>query len=451
MTIETAHPRVGQQAKRALISGTLGNSIEYYEFSIYGLAAALVFKDLFFPGFSATAGTLLSLSTFAIAFISRPLGSIVLGHFGDKFGRKKTLMFALVLMASSTVAIGLLPTFSMIGIWAPLLLVVLRLLQGFSLGGEYSGSILLALEHVRPGLRGLFSGIITSGLAWGTLLANALLLALSFLPDDQFLAWGWRIPFLASSVLFAVTMYLRTKVEESPDFERAAAVRAAENKAAKVPLIELLRHHWKTLLLVIMTIPGAGGIYYIATVFSLTYATGQLKMDRSAILTAVIAVNIVMIIAMPLAGWWADRTANRRRHLLWSFVGMGASAWIWFLLMNTRNVPLMMVGFVIMFIPFSINYASLPATFAHAFPPSVRFSGMGTGYNIGSLVGSAFTPMIAASILSGGGTWHWIAAFMAGSNVVALVSACFLRERYVNGRETRDAEAPQMVPSTTPV
>jgi MFS family permease len=450
MTTETARTPVSRQAKRALISGTLGNSIEYYEFSIYGLAAALIFKDVFFPNFSEAAGTLLSLSTFGVAFIARPVGSIVLGHFGDKFGRKKSLMFALVLMASSTLAIGLIPSFDTIGVAAPLILVFLRILQGFSLGGEYSGSILLALEHVHPRRRGLFSAIITSGVGWGTLLANGLFLALSHLPNDQFLAWGWRVPFLASAVLFAVTLYLRKKVEETPDFERAAAERAAEKKAQKVPLVELLRHHWRTLLLVILTIPGSGAVYYVATVFSLTYATQQLAMDRSQILSAVLFVNVVTIVVMPLAGWWADRKTNRRGNLLWSFVGMGISAWIWFTLLNTGNVALMILGFVILVIPWCINYVSLPTTYAHAFPPSVRFSGMATGYNVGSLIGGAFTPMIAAVILTNGGTWHLIAVYMTGSCIISLIAAWFLRERYVGGRETRDEVPADKVPANVP-
>jgi metabolite-proton symporter len=424
--ISEAPHRLGTQERRALISGVAGNSIEYYEFAVYGVAAALVFKDVFFPNVDSSTGLLLSMATFAVAFIARPIGALVFGNFGDKLGRKKMLIVTLSLMGGATFCIGLLPTYTQIGLWAPALLVVLRLLQGFSLGGEYGGSVLMALEHAYPRRRGFFGAIVQSGIGWGTLLANIVFLGVSQLPDDQFLAWGWRIPFLLSAVLVGICMYIRLQLDESPEFEATKKAQAV----SKVPLGELLKKHGWTVLGVALMIPGSGVLYYVATVFSLTYA-GTRGINRDAILTAVLIVNVVLVIGIPAWGWLTD-IVGRRVIFLTSFIGMGAAAWIWLPLLNTGTTALVILGFIILFIPHTANNAALPATFAHAFPAKVRYSGLAVGYNLGTLIASALAPLIAVWLLDTTGSWVSIALYISGANLISFIAAIFVRERFAN-------------------
>jgi MFS family permease len=424
--IPEAPHRLGTQERRALIAGVTGNSIEYYEFAVYGVAAALVFKDVFFPNVSSSTGILLSMATFAVAFIARPIGALVFGNFGDKLGRKKMLIITLSLMGGATFCIGLLPTYTQIGLWAPVLLVVLRLLQGFSLGGEYGGSVLMALEHAYPRRRGFFGAIVQSGIGWGTLLANIVFLVVSQLPDDQFLAWGWRIPFLLSAVLVGICMYIRLQLDESPEFTATKKAQAV----SKVPLGELLKKHGWTVLGVALMIPGSGVLYYVATVFSLTYA-GTEGINRDAILTAVLIVNVVLVIGIPAWGWLTD-IVGRRVIFLTSFIGMGAAAWIWLPLLNTGTTALVILGFIILFIPHTANNAALPATFAHAFPAKVRYSGLAVGYNLGTLIASALAPLIAVWLLDTTGSWVSIALYISGANLISFTAAVFVRERFAN-------------------
>jgi MFS family permease len=404
----------------------VGNSLEYYEFAIYGLAAALVFKDVFFSNLSSTTGTLLSLGTFAVAFVARPIGALIFGNFGDKLGRKKMLIITLSLMGGATFCIGLLPTNSQIGFWAPVLLVVLRLIQGFSLGGELGGSVLMAIEHAYPARRGFFGALVQSGIGWGTLLANLVFIAISQLPDDQFLSWGWRIPFLLSAVIVGVCMFIRLRLDESPEFAAIKKVEAVD----KVPLGDLFKQHGWTVLGVALMIPGSGVLYYVATVFSLTYAT-DVGLDRTTILNCVLIVNVVLIIGIPAWGLLQDRV-GRRVILLASYIGMGAAAWIWLPLLNTGTTALIILGFIILFIPHTANNAALPATFAHAFPVKVRYSGLAVGYNFGTLIASALAPLIAAWLYASTGSWMSIAIYISAGALISLVAAFFTRERYSN-------------------
>ena len=439
MTAPQQSPRrISSQERRALISGVVGNSLEYYEFSVYGLAAALVFKDVFFSNLSSTAGTLFSLATFAVAFVARPIGAFVFGNFGDKLGRKKMLIITLSLMGGATFCIGLLPTYNQIGIWAPVLLILFRLIQGFSLGGEYGGSVLMAIEHAYPARRGFFGSLVQSGIGWGTLMASLVFLVISQLPNDQFLSWGWRIPFLLSAVIVGVCMYIRLKLDESPEFTATKEVEAVP----KVPLGDLFRKHGWTVLGVALMIPGSGVLYYVATVFSLTYAT-DVGIDRTTILNAVLVVNVVLIIGIPAWGYFQDKV-GRRVIFVASYLGMGAAAWIWLPLVNTGTTALIILGFIILFIPHTANNAALPVTFAHAFPAKVRYSGLAVGYNIGTLIASALAPLIAAWLYTSTGSWMSIAIYIGAANLISFVAAIFTRERYakpiaVPGRQQADS------------
>lgn len=423
-----------RQGRRALTSGMIGNSIEYYEFSIYGLASALVFPKLFFPNLSPTVGTFVSFATFAIAFVARPVGGLLFGHFGDKLGRKGSLITSLSMMGGATFLIGALPSASVIGVWAPVLLITLRVVQGLSVGGEYAGSVLMTLEHASPGRRGLLGALISSGLGWGTLVANLVFLVVSQLPDNQFMSWGWRIPFLVSIVLVGICMFIRLRLDESPEFE----AEVANEEPARAPLVSVLREHPKAVVAVTLSILGTGVLYYIGSVYGVAYAK-RTGISKSAILTAIMAVNVVIIVGMPFFGWLGDRT-NRRAVLLISFVGMAVTPWIWFPMLNTHNLVWMILGYCILFIPFAANYSALPATLAHAFPAKVRYTGMAIGINFGALMSSSMAPMVATLLQSKFGGWAILACYISLASGIALIGASQIRERYVSA-DVHDQDA----------
>lgn len=425
MTAET-HPAPRRQARKVLLSSLIGSTVEWYEFFIYGTAASLVFSDLFFPSFDPLTGTLLSLSTFAIAFVARPVGGVVFGHFGDRIGRKSMLVLTLTLMGGATFAIGLLPTYEQIGIGAPLLLVLVRLVQGFSLGGEYGGAVLMSVEHAHPRRRGLYGAVVNTGTGWGLLLANVMFLALAQLPDDDFRSWGWRIPFLVSAVLVALGLFIRTKVDESPDFE---AVKRTKN-VARTPVVEVLRHHSGLVVLMCLAYIATGAVFYIGTVFSLSYGTEHLGLDKSAMLGAVMAGTVLTIVAIPLFGWWSDRSARFRKGIFLAGVaGMVVLPFPWFALLERDSYALVLLGFLLLFAAWSATYAAMPTFFAQVFPPEVRYTGLSAGYTLGTVVGGGFAPMIATYLLDRTDDWPAIALYMSAAGVISFVAAWFLHER----------------------
>ena len=420
---------------KVLASSLAGTTIEWYEFFIYGTAAALVFNDLFFPGFDDLAGTLLSLSTFAIAFVARPVGGIIFGHFGDRIGRKSMLVITLSLMGGATFAIGLLPTYATIGTLAPVLLVLLRLVQGLSLGGEYSGAVLMSVEHAHPRRRGLAGGIVNSGAAWGSILASVVFLPVSALPDDAFHAWGWRIPFLVSVVLVGIGMFIRLRLHESPDFQQIRA----EGAVRKLPITDVLARHFHLVVLMAVAYLSAGVTFYVGTVFSLSYGQEQLGVSNSTLIELVLATSILTVIVLPLFGWLGDRV-DRKKIFIVSAAGMGVAPFVWFPLFNTGEYPIMLAGSLLMFIPYCANYGAMAAFFAHVFPASLRFTGMSVGYTIGTVAGSATAPLVATYLLDRTGGWTAVAGYMAAVALVSLVAAWFLSEH-----KPESAHAPVVV------
>jgi metabolite-proton symporter len=420
----TASPARSGQARRVLLASLVGSTVEWYEFFIYGTAASLLFNDLFFPEFDPLVGSLLALSTFAIAFVARPIGGVVFGHFGDRVGRKSMLVITLTMMGAATLAIGLLPTYAQIGAAAPLLLVLLRLIQGFSLGGEYGGAVLMSVEHAGTGRRGFFGAVVNTGAGWGLLLANLVFLAVSQLPDEAFASWGWRVPFWLSAVLVALGLVIRLTLEESPDFE--AVKKSGEVRRA--PVVEVLRRYPALVALVCLAYLSAGVTFYVGTVFSLTYGTGTLGAERSLLLGLVTAVNVLTIVGIPFFGWLSDRV-DRRAIFLAGVVGMAALPYAWFALLGTGSTGLMALGFVLLFIPYAANYGVMPTFFAHVFPAPVRYTGLSTGYTLGTVLGSGLAPIIATFLLRATGGWLAIAVYMSGAGVLSFVAALFLRER----------------------
>ncbi|GAA4920649.1 putative MFS family arabinose efflux permease [Actinomycetospora succinea] len=416
----TTGPR--RSPAKAVIASWIGTTIEYYDFAIYGLASSLVFAKLFFPTFDPLAGTLIALSTFGVGYVARPLGALIFGHFGDRVGRRTILVITLLMMGGSTFLIGLLPTYASIGIAAPILLVFLRILQGVSVGGEYSGAVLMTVEHSEQSRRGVRGALVNTGTSTGMILSNLVFLAVLTLPEPALLSWGWRIPFLASGVLVVVGFVVRWTLEESPDFvavKQAGAVR-------RLPLIEVLRGSGRAVVLVALATISAGMVFTLTTVFSISYGRTALGLPSSTMLAVLLPAAVVLLIAIPIAGRLADRVGVRAVFLVGA-AALVVTPFAWFALLDTRSYGLMLLGFVIVFLAYSANYAVFPVYFSQVFPAALRFSGMGIGFTIGTILGNAFAPAVAASLLDATGGWWGIALYMAGGAVISLLAGLALR------------------------
>ena len=422
------------QRRRAILSSLIGNSIEFYEFLVYGSLSTLYFNKLFFPSFAPTTGTILSLSTFAVAFAGRPLGAFVFGHFGDRVGRKTTLITTLTVMGGATVLIGLLPTYTSIGIAAPILLTTLRFIQGCSLGGESSGGFLMALESAPPKRQGLLTAVVGTGNAWGLLLANGVLLLVALLPERQVLSWGWRVPFLFSAVLVVVALRVRLRLAETPEFEQLKADGTVRSRPA---LDVLSRHGLLTLCASLSALP-MFTVFYLGTVFSLKYGT-TIKVSQHVMLTLLAGSCVFLIFAMPFFGWLGDRY-SRKTIFIGGILAMTAASFAWFPLLNTRSYPLMALGFLLLFAGFAANYGVQGAFYPRLFPTDLRYSGMSISYNVGGLLGGAVSPIIAAALLGAFHSWTPIALYLAATGVIGLTASAFLRE-HAEGTAVRRAAA----------
>jgi MFS family permease len=409
--------------RRVVLSGLIGTTIEYYEFFIYGLAASLVFGHVFFPSEDPLVGTLLSLVTFGLAYVARPLGGAIFGHFGDRVGRKKVLVTSLLMMGGATTLIGVMPTYEAIGIWAPILLTVCRVIQGISVGGEYAGAVLMTVEHADEKKRGFMGGIVNTGSSWGMLLANLVFLAVVQLPDEAFMSWGWRIPFLASAILVVVGLFIRLQLDESPAFAKVTTEGAVE----RFPIVQLLRMHGGKVVLMALCMLPSGVAFYTAGVFSLAYGPQTIGISRSAMLVQVLIMTILMIIGIPLAGRLGDRI-ERRKIAAVGAAGLIVAPFAWFALVNTGQPFLMFLGFLVLSIPYVANYGVLAAYFTQVFPANLRFSGVGLGYTLGGIASSAVAPLVATALLQATGSWVPIAIYMAVSSAIGVVAALALRE-----------------------
>jgi len=428
-----------------LYSSLAGTTIEWYEFFIYGTAAALVFGELFFPQFDKFTSTLLSLSTFAVAFIARPAGAALFGHFGDRIGRKASLVATLSIMGVSTFLIGVLPTYDAIGIWAPVILVILRLLQGLSLGGEYSGAVLMCVEHAGPRRRGLYGAIVNTGSGLGLILANLVFIASSGASGDGFASWGWRLPFLASAVLVIIALAIRLRVEESPEF---AAMRSSK-ELRRMPLVDVLRGHLRPVILCAVAYLAAGVTFYMAAVYALSYIQNQLELSRNTALAVVLLGFSLIVIGMPYFGLLSDRY-DRKRILQLGAAGMIITPFIWFPLLGTRSFWLMLLGFVVLFLPFNANYGVMPTFFARVFPTGVRYTGMAVGYTVGTVLSAGVAPVIATYLLEVAGHWYAIALYMSASAVLSLLAGVFLIEIKDDQPEYVEVSAPRTQATTQP-
>ncbi|WP_338777378.1 MFS transporter [Streptomyces sp. DG1A-41] len=402
---------------RLAAASLAGTAIEFYDFFVYGTAAALILGPLFFPTFSPLAGTLAAFATFGVGFIARPLGSVLFGHIGDRRGRRPVLVASLLLTGASTVAVGCLPTYETIGVAAPLLLLVLRFLQGLGLGGEWGGAVLLTVEHAPAGRRGLWSSFPQVGPALGFLLANGVVLGLSAtLSEAQFASWGWRVPFWAAGVLAVVGLWLRSSLAESPSFLKI-------DDHARMPLVEVLCDHWRLLLLTGGALAIGYAIFYAVTTWSLAYGTERLGVSRSVMLTCIMGAVVVKGALTPLVALLGDRYGRRPLCL----AGCAAAAlWMFpMVALLATGAPLpMFLGFLGAMLAFITMFAVIAAYLPELYEPRVRCTGAAVGYNLGGVLGGALTPIVATALAEQGGRVPWgVAAYLT---VIALFSlGCF--------------------------
>lgn len=411
---------------RVLLSSFFGSIIEWYDFYLFGIASAVVFNQLFFPAFSSTAGTLASFATLAAGFLARPFGGVIWGHFGDRVGRKKMLVLSIVLMGVATTVIGLLPTYASIGIGAPIILVLMRLVQGVSAGGEWGGAVLMTMEHA-PKRRGLSSSVAQMGLYGGILLANAVFALTAAATGDAFLEWGWRIPFLISAVLVVIGLWIRLGVEESPIFTKAREqANQATGEKPKAPLVEVLRHP-RNLLLSIALVLGAFAASAVYGTWVVSYGI-QEGFPRADILNAVLVAAAIGLVFQPVFAYLSDLVGRR------VVVGVGAvlqalSIPVMFALMDGGGVGAMYLGISLAAFAHAIVYSPLGAWLGELFPTTQRYTGASLGYQLAGTIGGGFTPLICASLFaaSGGGTTG-ITLFIGATCLLTVVAVFFARE-----------------------
>ncbi|HVV40871.1 MAG TPA: MFS transporter [Nitrobacter sp.] len=440
-----------QGLRRAASAGLVGTTLEFYDHFVFGSAAALVFPKLFFPQDDRSLATLLSMVIYAVAFIARPIGGAAFGHFGDKLGRKAVLLSTLVMMGTATVLIGLLPTYATLGLWAPILLVLLRSIQGFALGGEWGGAALLVAEFDPAGRRrGFFGSLVQVASPIGVLLANAVFAIVTWSVSEQaFFSWGWRIPFLISTVLIVYGIYVRSQIGESPIFEDMARQEAA----ARSPIVETLRDHWGRLLLAIGSRAGEGVIFYVFSLFLLIYGPQHLGITRSTGLVAVIMGAGVGVVAIPFFGWLSDRV-GRVPVVIGGAVGAAIWSVLYFLLLHTRNPTIIVIaGMIGMFFQAAL-WAPAAAFVPEMFPAQVRCTAASIAFQTALVFGGAFSPVAAVWLVSKFDTWIPVAAYSIISLIVVIICAASVgetlgvdltakpqRDQPLDGRATRHGRA----------
>jgi metabolite-proton symporter len=410
---------------RVVMASLVGTTIEWYDFFLYGSAAALVFNKLFFPDYDPLTGTLLAFATYALGFVARPVGGIVFGHYGDRVGRKRLLMISLILMGVATTLIGLLPTYAQIGVWAPIALITLRLVQGFAVGGEWGGAVLLAAEHGDAARRGFWASWPQAGVPAGSLLAaGALALLDAFQSEADFLAWGWRVPFLASAVLVLVGWWIRNSVDESRTFEEELA---AAEAPPKVPAAEVFRERPRALVTGAGLRVGENISYYIITAFSLTYLTEVAAESRGLALQAVLVGAVVHFFAIPSFALLSDRIGRRRIYAFGGF-GLAAFAFAFFPMLSSGSAAAIFAAVTIALVLHGAMYGPQAAFIAELFPTRIRYSGASIAYQLTSIVAGSLAPIIALALYQRTGSVLPVAIYVAVACAISGIAALMARE-----------------------
>ncbi len=412
---------------KVALASLIGTSIEWYDFFLYGTAAALVFNKLFFPTFDPIVGTLVAFGTFAVGFIARPIGGIVFGHYGDRIGRKNMLYLTLLIMGLSTAAIGLLPTYETLGVWSALLLVAMRLLQGFGLGGEWGGAVLMAVEHAPPNRRGFYGSWPQVGAYIGLLLSTLVFRWVSGMPEKEFLGWAWRVPFLLSFVLVVVGLWIRMSIAESPVF---AKVKDQKREVA-MPILEVLKTHPKVLVLAAGARFAENGLFYLFTAFALTYVAAQLKMDKVVPLNGLLIAAGLGVLAAPAWAALSDKI-GRRPVYIWGAVACGVLAFPFFAMMDSKVPGLMWLATVLTIcLGHAAMYGPQASFFSELFSARLRYSGASLGYQLASVFAGGLSPLVATALLakSGGRPWP-VALYMIGLVLITVVSVALSSETH---------------------
>lgn len=409
--------------RTVVAASAIGTTIEWYDFLIYATAASLVLNKLFFPTEDPLVGTLISISTIGVGFFARPIGAIILSHFGDRLGRKSMLILTLVSMGVATALIGILPTYASIGIAAPILLVACRLVQGIAVGGEWGGAVLMATEHSPPDKRGFYGSMVQIGFPLGMALGTASFFALAYLGDQQFMSWGWRIPFVASAALVVIGTFIRLRIDETPDFKRVLR----EGKVSRLPVLEAIRRHPRDLLIGLGARITEISWIYVLTIFGLSYAVTNLGLPRSLVLGAIALGAAVELVTIPLFGHLSDHVGRRLIYLLGCVAAICLSFPI-FWAIATRNPIIVVLAFVIgMSVGHGIMYGVQASFLSEMFPSNLRYSGASLGYQIAAPIGGGLVPLAAAAIvgLTHGATWpvSLLMILIASMTVLAVLAA----------------------------
>jgi MFS family permease len=426
--VDTPAPSNRPSKKAIFTASFVGTSIEVYDYYIFGTAAALVFGSLYYPEFSPAAGTLAAFATFAVGFAARPLGAAVFGHFGDRIGRKSMLILTLLLTGGSTFLIGLLPTYAAIGVTAPVFLVLLRLLQGFGVGGEWGGSVLIATEHAIPRRRAVYGSFTQFGIPVGVLTANLAFLAVSELPDDDFLSWGWRIPFLASLVLVVVGFLVRGRLQDAPEFQAMRQQRSV----SRMPVADLVQRQPRDLLLASLASIAPPAVGYTVIVYMLTYGTTVVGFNRTTLLWLILASTPVWVATIAVSAVAADRFGAKKVYA-WGAL----TAVLWpiplFELVDTGNAGLALLAFAVAAIVQGIMAGAQGGLLTEIFDVRTRYSGVSIAYQLGGMVGGAVTPLVATALYGQYASSTPIALYVTGLALVSLVAALSIRPHWTSG------------------
>ena len=412
------------QLRRAVVAATIGTAIEWYDFFLYSTVTGLVFAKLYFPHSDPWVGTLEAFGIYAVGFIARPVGAAIFGHYGDRIGRKSTLIATLLLMGIATFAVALVPTYETIGIWGAVILTVLRFIQGVGVGGEWGGSVLLSMEWARSNhSRGFVASWPQFGVPCGLFLANLAVLAFSQLSGEQFLTWGWRVPFLLSIALVAVGLWIRLGIMETPVFAKLTA----ENKIEKTPMLEVIKRHPKEILLSAFARMGEQAPFYIFTAFVFSYGTGTLHVSRDFLLTAVLAASVLSFFSIPFFGHLSDRIGRKNMYIIGAIV-TGVFGFIYFGMLNTGGVAIIFTAIILSLVPHDMMYGPQAALIAESFTGRLRYSGSSLGYQLASIIAGGPAPLIAAWLFGKYQKPYAIAWYIAACAVLSVIAAALMTD-----------------------
>jgi len=416
---ESAH-RI--QLRRAVIASTIGTTIEWYDFLLYSVVTGLVFGKLFFPKSDPLVGVLEAFAVYTVGFIARPIGAAIFGHYGDRIGRKGALIATLLITGLATFAVGFVPTYDSIGIWGAVILSVIRFIQGIGVGGEWGGSVLLSMEWARTNAhRGFIASWPQMGAPAGLLLANIAVLIFSGLSGDQFLVWGWRVPFLISIVMVAVGLYIRLSILETPAFQRMVA----ENRIERSPVWEVIKRQPREIILSALARTGEQAPVYIYLAFVFAYGTQVLHTPRNFLLTSLIAAGVLSFVTIPVSGHLSDRIGRKRFYLIGAVIST-LFGFIYFALLNSLVPGLIFLGIVTSFVTHDILYGPQAALIAECFTPRLRYSGCSIGYQLASVFSGGPAPLIATGLLAWTGSGYAIAGYIAFCGVVSLIATMLM-------------------------